>query len=202
MSKVRALVLLTLVLGVASGITMADAPFLVNSVTSTQTALFIPFVASMAGDNPISTALSVSNILAAPDAIEEQILDIEHMNDTEGTITFYFWAADGTMLSWETQNNDVGNGVLTDDGKLGPGRTLTVSVEDILIQLGEMPEAGNVFTGYGWVVSNFDASQGTVNVYFPGLGFAQSLNMEPTLGNLAFPFGIPLPFGPMLIAAK
>jgi hypothetical protein len=195
MSKVRALVLLTMVMGLVSGAALAnDTPFLVVAATPNQTAVFLPFVAVDAAGE-ISTALSVSNVLAAPDAIEAGFFAND--SDTLGTLTFYIWKADGTMLTWETDSADVGNMVLDSEGKLGPGQTFTITVEEILDTLGELPEGTDVVVGYGWVIGNFDAIQGTVNVYYPGLGFAQSLNMEPTLGGV-WTAGIPLPLVPML----
>ena len=45
-----------------------------------------------------------------------------------------------------------------------------------------LPEVDNEFTGYGWVIGNFDAIAGTYNVTIFGLGFTQNFELTPTVG--------------------
>lgn len=182
MSKVRAIVLFTIVIGVAFGTAAAkDTPFLQAQATTDQVALFIPFMAYSEGAG-IDSALSVSNILKAP----KGILPTKGLSKTEGTIELYLFSADGDVLGVETSDNSVGNGVLDATGKLKPGCTWTVLLSQILDEAGALPAENEIASGYGWVVANFDAAQGTVTVFFPDYGFAQSLNLEPTItaGNL------------------
>jgi hypothetical protein len=187
MNRWRAIVFFTIVMALALGTATAkDTPFLQTGPTASQTALLMPFLAFDADDG-IHTALSVSNILAAP----EGIWMTDEMNDLSGNIEFYIYRADGHLIKFETTNSSEGNGVLTSSGRLNPGRTFTMSLEEILAAKDELPEGGASFVGYGWVVANFDAVQGTVNIFYPDLGFGQALNMEPTFGGV-FAAGIPV----------
>ncbi len=174
MSKLRAIVLLTLVMGVAFGSTMAkDTAFLQTATTASQTAVFVPLLAHGGG---LITAISVSNVLAAP----EGILPVEGLSDTTGTIEFYFFRADGEVFFVETEQ------------EFGPGETMTIFLDELLSDVeGAIPEETGVFAGYAWVVANFDAVQGVVASFFPDFGFAQSYNMEPTIGGVYFA-GIPV----------
>jgi hypothetical protein len=188
MSKVRAIVLFTIVIGVAFGTAAAkDTPFLQSDGTTDQVALLVPFLA-YSGDVGIDTALSVSNILGAPDGI----FPTEGMTTDEGAIEIYVFTADGEMLAVETEDNTLGNGVLTDDGMLQMGRTWTALLSEVLAAAGALPDPSAVLTGYAWVVADFDAAQGTATVIFPDLAFTQSLDMQPTItvDNLAG--GIPV----------
>ncbi len=183
MSKVRAIVLLTIVIGVAFGTAAAkDTPFLAVQVTTDQVALFVPFVSFSQG-NGVQTALSVSNILAAPDGI----FPTTGLSRDEGSIEIYLFEANGDVITFETQDNSIGNGSLDEEGELRAGHTWTAQLSDILGAADALPtDPNDIFTGYAWVVANFDAAQGTSTVFVLDLGFAQSLNMEPTItaGNL------------------
>ncbi len=187
MSKVRAIVLFTIVIGVAFGTAAAkDTPFLVADGTTDQVALFVPFLAYAGGS--IDSALSVSNILAAPDGI----LPTEGLSKDKGSIEVYIFTAEGELIAIETEDNTIGNGVLDDEGQLAAGRTWTALLSALLDAAGALPDAGEVFSGYAWVVCNFDAAQGTATVMFPDFSFAQSMDMQPTItvDNLAG--GIPV----------
>jgi hypothetical protein len=191
MSKVRAIVLFTIVIGVAFGnVAAKDEPFLVTVSTTDQVALLVPFLA-YSGANNINSSLSVSNILAAPDGIFPEA----GLSRDEGSIEIYIFTAEGDVIAVETEDNSIGNGVLDDDGELAAGRTWAALLSQILDGADALPEPSEVFSGYAWVVCNFDAAQGTVTVTFPDFAFAQSLNMEPTitLGNLqgGIPVNVP-----------
>lgn len=181
MSKVRAIVLFTIVIGVAFGTAAAaDTPFLQTAATTDQVALLVPFLAFSEAN--LDSAISISNTLGAPNGI----LPTTGLSTKQGTIEAYFFMADGTAVAAETIDNSLGNGVLTASGELKAGRTFTVLLSQILAANNLLPPAGTVVSGYAWVVCNFDAAQGTVTVFYPDYGFAQSLNMEPTItpGNL------------------
>lgn len=188
MSKVRAIVLFTIVLGVAFGSAAAkDTPFLQSDGTTDQVALFVPFLAYSEA-NGIDSALSVSNILGAPDGIFDGAF-----GDDEGSIELYIFTADGDVLAMETVDNTIGNGVLDDGGELRPGRTWTALLSQILDGVDALPEdPEDVFSGYAWVVANFDAAQGTSTVFFPDFGFAQSMDMQPTITVDNLQGGIPV----------
>ena len=53
---------------------------------------------------------------------------------------------------------------------------------EILSQITGMPEVDNEFTGYGWIIGNFDAIAGTYNVTIFGLGFTQNFELTPAVG--------------------
>ena len=131
----------------------------------------------------IDSALSVSNILAAPNGI----FPTAGLSRKEGSIELYIFMANGDVLAVETEDNSIGNGVLDAEGELKAGHTWTALLSQILKGADALPtDKNDVVSGYAWIVCNFDAAQGTVTVFFPDFGFAQSLNLEPTItaGNL------------------
>jgi hypothetical protein len=178
MNKLKGIVFLTVVVALASSALAAESPFLQAVATTKQTAVMAPYAASIIGANVVC-ALSVSNVLAAPVGILPAGL-----SDTQGTVEFYLYNADGSLTVLETATSTLGNGALTADGQLLPGRTLTVFVHEILAAAG-LP-SDTVFQGYIWVVANFDGVQGTVTTLQTGYGFAQTLNDEPTTSILTF----------------
>ncbi len=188
MSKVRAIVLFTIVIGVAFGTAAAkDTPFLQSDGTTDQVALFVPFLAFSEGAG-INSAFSVSNILEAPDGI----FPTEGLSRDEGSIEIYIFTSEGDVLAVETEDNTIGNGVLDDEGELKAGRTWTALLSQILDGVDALPGVDEVFSGYAWIVCNFDAAQGTVTVFFPDFGFAQSMDMQPTITVDNLQGGIPV----------
>ncbi|RPI28320.1 MAG: hypothetical protein EHM61_05540 [Acidobacteria bacterium] len=189
MSKVRAIVLLTLVIGVAFGSAAAkDTPFLQANATADQVALFAPFL-SYGQAAGIQTALSVSNVLNAPTGV----LPATGLSRNEGSIEIYFYTSDGDAVVVETEDNSIGNGVLDAQGELRPGRTWTALLSQILSEADALPAANEIVAGYAWIICNWDGAQGTVTVFFPDFGFAQSLNLEPTFGSGgALSLGVPV----------
>jgi hypothetical protein len=181
-----------MVIGVAFGTAAAsDTPFLQADGTTEQVALFVPFVAFMDHEedvNDISTALSVSNILAAP----EGILPEQGLGNDKGSIEIYLFTSNGELIVFETEDNSVGNFVLDDDGQLAPGRTWQVQIKDILEATDSLPPVGEVLSGYAWVIANFDAAQGTSTIFYPSFGFAQGLSMQPTITADNIQGGIPV----------
>jgi hypothetical protein len=183
MSKLRLILFLTVVLVLATGMNaMAGsklgtdtAPILQVVGTPEATAVFATLMASLPSEN-IDTLISISNTMGVPDfvgAVGE---------DTQGSIEFFLWNQDGTLIVYDTaQDPELGSG-LNADGTLGPGQTYTVFLREILQELGF--EEDEFFTGYAWVIANFDAVQGTYNVQFLGanLGFTQNFVFEPTMG--------------------
>ncbi len=188
MSKVRAIVLFTIVIGVAFGTAAAkDMPFLQSDGTTDQVALFVPFLAYSEAAG-INSAFSVSNILAAPDGI----FPTEGMSSDEGSIQIFIFTSEGDTLTIETEDNSLGNGTLDDEGKLKAGHTWTALLSQILDAADALPAADEVFSGYAWIVVNVDAAQGTATVFFPDFGFSQSMDMQPTITADNLAGGIPV----------
>lgn len=189
MKKVRVLVFFSMVLALAfSGSAMAateTVSFQEDAVTTSQTAVFAAFLAWMPNPSDsmmnVDTAISVSNILAAPDGLDSQgAFDFESPGDRSGTVEFFLWNKDGTMYQYESSE------------ELAPGETLTIRLAEILSRATGQDEADIEFTGYGWVVANFDAIAGTYNVTIFGLGFTQNFELLPGLGQGGFFGGIPV----------
>jgi hypothetical protein len=183
MSKLRLILFLTVVLVLATGMNaMAagklgteTAPVLQQAATPEATAVFAALMASLPAAN-IDTLISISNTMGVPDFVGPV------GEDTQGSIEFFLWNQDGTLIVYDTaQNPELGAG-LNADGTLGPGQTYTVFLREIMAELGFDDE--EFFTGYGWVVANFDAVQGTYNIQLlgPELGFTQNFIFEPNMG--------------------
>ena len=155
------------------------------ATTTTQRAVFAVFLGSGGG---FDTAISVSNILAAPPRVSE-VLD--NFSDREGTLEFYLWNGDGQMTFYATSQTSPGVG-LGLGGTLAPGQTYRVLLSDILDAAGFAEES---FFGYGWLVANFDGVQGTANVT-DFATFTQTTVLQPDLGTTFFDFdanaGVPL----------
>lgn len=165
-----------------------------QSETPAQRAIFAVFVASQ---GQLDTALSISNTLSAPPGMAQVF---EEFPNREGTLEFYFWHASGNLVFYETEPASPGAG-LTSEGMLRPGQTYRVLLSEILeaanyreiaVELGLDPDE---FTGYAWIVANFDGVQGTVTVT-DFSSWSQTAVMQPDLGSTFFDFdanaGVPL----------
>jgi hypothetical protein len=164
----------------AEGIDTGSRSFSGGFVTTDQTAVFVTFAASSfdAGIGvavPVSTAISVSNPLAWDPM--SPILDLSgHL--TEGTVEVYLWdQGAGNLISYETSDDSVGNG-LNGDGTLSPGGTWTFLLTDLLVAAGWNQD----FTGFGWIVANFDGVAASHTVIVFGLGFSQAFHGTPAVG--------------------
>ena len=141
--------------------------------TTTQSAIFASFLTSEPAAG-IDSAISVSNVLAAPGSIGAGFTEM--FSDTVGTLEFYLWKDDGQLIHYETEPGSPGAGLQL-DGSLDRGQTYRVLLSEILAAAGEPGS----FAGYGWVVANFDAVQGTANVTDFST-FTLSVPMQPDLG--------------------
>lgn len=159
MNKSRAMLFSAVLLTVAFGGTAmagTSVSFMAAGHTSEQSAVFASYLVSIPNEDPMyafDTAISVSNVLMAPDGIDTAGGAYEGYNKT-GTLEIYLYDRDGMMMMHETSMDSPGSGLT--DGMLGPGQTYTVLLSEIL---GDME-----FVGYGWVVANFDAVAGTRTV--------------------------------------
>lgn len=145
-----------------------------TAATTSQTAIFASFISYVPEVN-VDTAISVSNVLAAPLSIGSGF-DQMH-SDRVGNLEFFLWRDDGELVHYATGPDSPGVG-LDAEGNLGPGMTYRVL-------LGEIVNAAGVtggLSGYGWVVAHFDAVQGTASVTDFST-FSLSIPMQPDLGS-------------------
>ena len=158
MNKSRAMLFSAVLLTVAfAGTAMAgtSVSFMAAGHTSEQSAVFASYLVSIPNDDPMyafDTAISVSNVLGAPEGIDVAGYG-EGYNKT-GTLEIYLYNRDGTMTMHETSMDSPGAGLT--DGMLGAGQTYTVLLSEIV--------GDTEFVGYGWIVGNFDGIAGTRTV--------------------------------------
>ena len=190
MTKMRSILCFSTLVILAFGVNAqagGDAvAFGTSQTTTSQAGVFAAFLSrvhSEDADMSSDTAISVSNNLSAP-AGELATAYAAH-KDTSGTIEFYLWRRDGTALVAETGPGFSGNG-LDAMGKLGPGQTYTVLLSELMSEITGLAvgdtSTESEFTGYGWVIGNFDAIAGTYSVTIFGLGFTQNFELTPVVG--------------------
>ena len=190
MSTFRALLVFIAIIFLAGGFTaFAEG---IDTGSRSFTSAFVTFAASffeagIAGDGddvPVATAISVSNPLAWDPM--SPILDLSgHV--TEGTVEVYLWdqAASGAspaggasnLISYETSDDSIGDG-LNPDGTLSAGGTWTFLLTDLLVAAGWNQD----FTGFGWIVANFDGVAASHTVVVFGVGFSEAFHGTPAIG--------------------
>ena len=176
MNKSRAMLFSAVLLTVAFGGTAmagTSVSFMAAGHTTEQSAVFASYLVSIPNEDPmlnVDTAISVSNVLMAPDGIH--VAGGYNGADMMGTLEIYLYNRDGSMMMHVTSMESPGTGLM--DGMLGPGQTYTVLLSELVE--GE-------FVGYGWVVANFDAVAGTRTVTIFGLGFNQHGDMTPSVSH-------------------
>ncbi len=161
-----------------------------TAVTTSQTAVFAAFLSDVSAPR-VQTALSVSNVLAIPDGFQSDFLSPVG-GDTQGTVEFYLWNADGSPYFFDTgMDPSLGRG-LNEDGTLGPGQTYTVLLNDILGAAG-FPVGEQSFAGYGWIVANFDGVAGTYNLTIFNTGLTRNFVLAPRVAEgSSFVCGVPV----------
>ena len=165
------------------------AVFYTTAGTSSQRAVFAGFLANLPG---VDTAISITNALATP---WPNFLpgDFFGGGNTRGTVEFYLYEQEGNLTFYETTTGSPGSGLDPLDGTLGPGQTYTVLLDELLAAAtGVTERTEREFVGHAWIVSNFDAVQGTYNVTIFGVGFTQNFALEPTMGTGLLFGGIPV----------
>ncbi len=199
MKKSRVILFFTVLVAMAlgssavagSGALGTDTTTLMTTTSTTsQSAVFAAFMSNIPSEivgTDVTTAISVSNVLAAPVGTLGDLF--EEYGDTEGTVEFYLWDRDGTAYTYETSAGSPGIG-LDADGKLGVGETYTVVLSELLREITGLPAAEIEFNGYGWVIGNFDAIGGTYNVTIFGVGFTQNFELMPGMGQGGYFGGI------------
>ena len=194
MSTLRALLVFMAVVFLAVGsaalaerIDTGSRSFTGAEGTTDQTAVFVTFAASTydegagaagEGEEPsaaVSTAVSVSNPLAWDP--NSPFLTLTGYV-TEGTVEVYLWdQVEGELISYETSDDSIGLG-LNPDGTLSPGGTWSFLLSDVLVAAGWEQD----FTGYGWIVGNFDGVVGSHTLVIFSVGFAQAFHAVPAIG--------------------
>ncbi len=184
MSKVKAITCFFVVFLVAAGmnaVAQDESITIFGDVsTASQSAVLASFLSSLDDGNAASTALSISNILGAPSGS-----GFPSGGDESGPIWIYLFSSTGKVYTFHTDDHpDVGSG-LNVDGSLSPGGTYSVFLHQILQALfPDRVPADRNFTGYAWVVANFDAVTGTYVNSFPALEASQAFLMQPSVGGL------------------
>jgi hypothetical protein len=180
MNKSRAMLFSAVLVTVAFGGTAmagTSVSFMAGAGTGVQSAVFASYLVNYPMEDAtmsLNTAISVSNIMMAPDGIMAGGYGDNYQK--MGSLEFYLYNQDGSMVMYETNMDSKGTG-LEEDGTLMPGATYTVHLSEILMAAGADP----MFIGYGWVVANFDAVAGTRTVTSYGLGFSQHGDLTPTV---------------------
>lgn len=191
MSTLRALFIFIAVIFLAGGFTAfaegidtGSRSFTGMYETTDQTAVFMTLATSTApvvapaGETPaaaVATAISVSNPLAW-DPMSIYLTLTGYV--TEGTVEIHLWdQTEGELISYETAGDSPGDG-LNEDGTLSPGGTWTFLLGDVLAAAGWDGD----FTGYGWIVANFDGVVATHTLVIFDVGFAQAFHAVPALG--------------------
>ena len=169
MNKSRAMLFSAVLLTVAMGGTaMAgnSVSFMAGPGTTNQSAVFASFLAYVPNmENPamvIDSAISVSNILGAPDNLMYIVQGGagEGGSTMMGTVEIYLYGMGGAEpIIYSTDMMMAGQGTGM-DGMLMPGGTYTVFLSEILMEAGHEGH----FLGYAWIVGNFDGIAGTRKV--------------------------------------
>ncbi len=138
----------------------------------------------------VDTGFSVSNVLVVPAGVRFQGLDLSG-TQSRGTIEFYLFDRDGGLSFFETaMNPSLGLG-LDAQGRLGPGRTYTVGLGDILEFL--TGSRSTPFDGYAWIVANFDGVAGSYSLNSSDPDVARNFELTPAVGQGNTPrAGLPL----------
>ncbi len=147
-----------------------------EEATTSQTAVFAAFLSSISGGSQGDTAFSVSNVLAVPPGETFAALRIDGKNDRTGGLRFYLYTRAGDTYVFSTEDNPVVGSGADENGRLSPGQTYTVLLSEILAALQMGTES---FSGYGWIVADFDAVGGTYTNFFPQISGSQSFELWP-----------------------
>ncbi|UCF39048.1 MAG: hypothetical protein JSU96_09515, partial [Acidobacteriota bacterium] len=155
-------------------------------------AVFAQFLSVIPNADPslsVDSAISVSNVCAAPDVISP-LLNTGGPNS--GRVALYLYNRDGTLTMYVSNPASPGNG-LNPNGALEPGQTWTVRLAEIIAAAWGVSEKEIEFSGYGWVLSEFDCLAGTYSNTIFGLGFTQNFEMLPGMGQGGFLGGFMVP---------
>ena len=152
-----------------------------TDATTAQSAVAATFVSSINDGKDGDSAISVSNLLAAPD----DSIGFPSGADTAGILRFYLHDNVNTeVYMFSTADHPlIGFGVDPITGFLRPGGTYTVQLSEILkVIFPDRTPAERIFNGYAWIVADFDAVGGTYVNFFRSLGVQQSFILQPPFG--------------------
>lgn len=142
------------------------------------------------GDQSVDCGLSISNLCAAPDAVSPLLAT--QKGPTSGKLTFYLFGGDGEVIIYTPTSDSVGEG-LNPDGTLSEGRTWRVLLAQILADHRDSDDPSDLaFSGYGWILAQFDCLGGTYNNTVFGVGFTQAFEFLPAMGQGGWFGGIPI----------
>jgi hypothetical protein len=142
------------------------------------------------GNQSVDCALSISNLCAAPSAVSPLLGS--QKGPTSGKVTLVLYGADGEVIIYTPNSDSVGEG-LNPDGTLSEGRTWRVILAEILADHeGRSDLTGVTFSGYGWILSEFDCLGGTYNNTVFGVGFTQAFECLPAMGQGGWFGGVPI----------
>ena len=130
----------------------------------------------LAGD----TAMSISNLGSLPG--QEGF----PRSGSSGNVGIHLFNRDSASpyLFNTTDFPDVGTGT-SSGGELGPGGTYTVLLNEVLSAcLPDRPRQELNFTGYAWVLADFENLAGTAVNFFPDQCSQQSFQMAPPTGGI------------------
>lgn len=170
--------------------------FFQDSGTEAYRAVFAQYLAVLPNaEDPsqnVDCAISISNVCAAPSEIAPFLGGGQQGTPDHGRIILHLYGSDGTHIRYVTGPDSPGVG-LEPDGELASGGTWRVRLAEILAQAQGVPEADVDFQGYGWILSSFDCLAGTYNNTVFGVGFTQSYEMVPAMGQGGFFGGVMIP---------
>jgi hypothetical protein len=142
------------------------------------------------GDQTVDCGLSISNLCAAPGAVLPLLA--AQGGPTAGRLTLFLYGSDGEQIIYTPTSDDLGEG-LNPDGTLSEGGTWRVRLAQILADhSGDGDESKINFSGYGWVLSEFDCLGGTYNNTVFGVGFTQAFEFLPAMGQGGWFGGVPI----------
>lgn len=170
---------------------MQDIPAELAAEGGAYRAVFAHFLAVRPNSDPsltVDSALSVSNVCAAP----EKVAPFIGRGPSSGRLTLFLYDRSGTLTVFETDSGAIGEG-LNSDGTLAPGQTWTVRLAEVIAAAWGVDEADVEFLGYAWVLSQFDCLAGTYSNTIFGLGFTQSFELLPAMGQGGFFGGLMIP---------
>lgn len=166
--------------------------FLEGDFSTAYRAVFAQFLSVIPNDDPslsVDSAISVSNVCAAPDVLTSLVTT---GGPKTGRVALYLYDRDGTLTMYVSNPASPGSG-LNANGALGPGQTWTVRLAEVIAAARGIKERQIEFSGYGWVMSEFDCLAGTYSNTIFGLGFTQNFEMLPGMGQGGFIGGLMVP---------
>jgi len=169
--------------------------FVAETGSTAYRAVFAQYLAVIPSANPavnVDCAISISNVCAAPSVLSPFIGGSTPLAPSSGRVSLFLYNTDGTLLTYTTAPDSPGYG-LNPDGTLSAGMTWTVRLAEVLSKVLDRPENQIDFRGYGWILSEFDCLAGTYNNTVFGVGFTQSYEMVPAMGQGGFFGGVMIP---------